>query len=157
MPASAGYSASKAGVEALTNVLREEVRHLGVDVGCGYFAFIATDLVAGQDSHPLGFARMNLPGPLAKTYPVSAVGDAVADGFAQRKRWVLVPKWVGALLVARGLIQALPSPKRGREIAEEMDRRFTEDVGERGVAEASAPVGAGGRAGTNRSQGGASA
>jgi NAD(P)-dependent dehydrogenase (short-subunit alcohol dehydrogenase family) len=151
MPASAGYSASKAGVEALTNVLREEVRHLGVDVGCGYFAFIGTDLVAGQDSHPLGFARSQLPGPLAKTYPVSAVGEAVAEGFAQRKRWVLVPKWVGALLVARGLMQALPSPKRGREIAEEMDRRFLEDVHERGAAEASAPVGAGGRAGMNRS------
>ena len=150
MPASAGYSASKAGVEALTNVLREEVRHLGVDVGCGYFAFIGTDLVSGQDSHPLGFARHQLPGPLAKTYPVSAVGEAVAEGFAQRKRWVCVPKWVSALLVARGIMQALPAPKRGREIAEEMDRRFLEDVRERGVAEASAPVGAGGRAGMNR-------
>jgi NAD(P)-dependent dehydrogenase (short-subunit alcohol dehydrogenase family) len=151
MPASAGYSASKAGVEALTNVLRAEVAHLGVDVGCGYFAFIGTDLVAGQDSHPLGFARAQLPKPLAKTYPVSAVGEAVADGFAERKRWVCVPRWVAALLVARGLMQALPAPKRAREIAAEMDGRFMEDVRERGAAEASAPVGAGGRAGMSRS------
>jgi NAD(P)-dependent dehydrogenase (short-subunit alcohol dehydrogenase family) len=146
VPGSAGYSASKSGVEALTNVLREEVRHLGVDVGCAYFAFIGTDLVAGQDSHPLGFARANLPGPLAKTYPVSKVGDAVADGFAQRKRRVLVPRWVGPLLILRGLLQWLPAPKRAQEIAREMDERFLEDVRERGAEAASAPVGAGGRA-----------
>lgn len=150
MPASAGYSASKAGVEALTNVLREEVRHLGVDVGCAYFAFIGTDLVAGQDSHPLGFARARLPGPLAKTYPVSQVGEAVADGIAQRKRWVLVPRWVGALLLLRGLIQRLPPNRQTEEIVREMDQRFLDDVRERGAAEASAPVGAGGRAGMNR-------
>jgi NAD(P)-dependent dehydrogenase (short-subunit alcohol dehydrogenase family) len=150
MPASAGYSASKSGVEALTNVLREEVRHLGVDVGCAYFAFIGTDLVAGQDSHPLGFARASLPGPLAKTYPVSKVGEAVAEGFAKRKRRVLVPGWIAALLILRGLIQWLPAPKKAQEITRDMDERFQADVLERGAEAASAPVGAGGQAGSIR-------
>jgi hypothetical protein len=54
-------------------------------------------------------------------------------------------------LLLRGLIQRLPANKQTEEIVREMDQRFAEDVRERGAAEASAPVGAGGRAGMNRS------
>src|SRR6187431_3157810 len=46
-PGMAAYSASKAGAEAFANSLRSEVRHLGVDVGVGYFSFIDTDMVRG--------------------------------------------------------------------------------------------------------------
>src|SRR5215211_2433768 len=66
-PGMASYNASKAGAEAFANSLRAEVKHLGVDVGCAYFAFIDTDMVSGSDSHPaLGFARARLPGALGK-------------------------------------------------------------------------------------------
>src|SRR2546430_10610926 len=48
-PGMAGYAASKAGVEALNNALRQELHHLGVDVGVAYFPWLDTDLVSGAE------------------------------------------------------------------------------------------------------------
>ena len=61
-PGPAAYSASKAGAEAFADSLRVEVKHLGVDVGVGYFAFIDTDMVRGGDGRPaLGKLRQDAP------------------------------------------------------------------------------------------------
>ena len=145
-PAMAAYSASKAGAEAFANCLRLEMRHHGVDVGCGYFSWIATDMVAGSDEHPaFGFVRGSLPGLFGRTYPVSAVGDAVARGVERRDRWVVVPGWARAILRARGLIGPLVEREAVRQ-SPEMERRFKADVETRGAEEASAPIGAGGQA-----------
>ncbi len=145
VPGLAAYAASKAGAEAFANALRVELDHLGVKVGVGYFSWIATDMVAGGDAHPaLGFARANLPGPFGKTYPVSLVGDAVADGIERRRRWVTVPNWVRILLALRGMLGPV-FDAGGRRDAAEMDERFARDVAERG-AQASELAGAGGRA-----------
>jgi NAD(P)-dependent dehydrogenase (short-subunit alcohol dehydrogenase family) len=144
------YSASKAGAEAFADSLRVEVNHLGVDVGVGYFAFIDTDMVRGVDAHPaVGSLRAELPGPLGKTYPLSAVGEAVASGIAERRRWVTVPRWARALLVLRGLLAPL-SDRASALGAAEADRLFEQDVEQRGAAAASAPVGAGGEAAHER-------
>ena len=143
-PGMGAYTASKAGAEAFANALRLEVAHLGVDVGVGYFSWIATDLVSSGDQHPaFGFARAQLPGPLGTTHPVSAVGDAMLEGIEQRRRWVVVPRWLRLLLALRGVVPLLDRAARGP--AREMDERFERDVAERG-AEASALVGPGGRA-----------
>ena len=57
-------AASKAGVEAFGDSLRGEVKHLGVDVGVGYFGFIDTDMVRGADAHPaIGKLREQMGGP----------------------------------------------------------------------------------------------
>jgi short-subunit dehydrogenase len=138
------YTASKAGVEAFANALRLEVAHLGVGVGVGYFSWVATDIVAGADAHPaFGFARAKLRGPVGTTHPVSAVADAVLDGIERRRRWVTVPGWLRGLLVLRGVVPLFD--RLARVPAREMDERFERDVAERG-ADASAFVGAGGRA-----------
>jgi NAD(P)-dependent dehydrogenase (short-subunit alcohol dehydrogenase family) len=145
LPGMAAYAASKAGVEAFADSLRVELGHLGVDVGVAYFSWIGRDMVAGADSHPaLGFARAKLPGPFGKTYPVSLVGDAVADAVERRRRRVFVPGWIRAVLALRGLLWPVLYAA-GRRDAAEMDERFARDVAERGP-EASGPVGAGGRA-----------
>ena len=44
------YYAAKAGVEGFADALRMEMRHYGVDVGCGYFGFIDTDMVRAAES-----------------------------------------------------------------------------------------------------------
>jgi NAD(P)-dependent dehydrogenase (short-subunit alcohol dehydrogenase family) len=145
-PGMAAYSAAKAGVEAFADCLRSEVAHLGVDVGCAYFGFIATDMVAGGEAHPAtGFMRERVRGPLAKTHPVSAAGEAVARGIESRNRSVVVPGWARLLLQFRTFVTPLVE-RIYRANVQEMDERFEADVAARGRAEASAPVGAGGAA-----------
>jgi NAD(P)-dependent dehydrogenase (short-subunit alcohol dehydrogenase family) len=145
-PGMSAYAASKAGVEAFGDSLRAEVRHLGVDVGVGYFGFIDTDMVRGADSHPaVGKLRENMGGPLSKTYPLSKAGQAIADGIEGRKRWIVVPSWARAMIVARTVIQPLIE-RQSREQAAEVDAAFIRDIEERGEAAASGPVGPGGQA-----------
>jgi NAD(P)-dependent dehydrogenase (short-subunit alcohol dehydrogenase family) len=145
-PGMAAYSASKAGAEAFANSLRVEVKHLGVDVGVGYFAFIDTDMVRGGDAHPaLGHFREEAGWPFNKTYPLSSAGKAIADGIENRRRWVVVPPWGRALLVLRTALAPLLD-KAGAETAAQADAEFLKDVEERGAAAASGPVGPGGQA-----------
>jgi short-subunit dehydrogenase len=154
-PGMAAYAASKAGAEAFADSLRVEVKWLGVDVGVAYFAFIDTDLVRGADAHPaFGEMRQDAPGPLGKTYPLSAVGRAVVEGMQKRSRWIVVPGWVRAVLVLRTALS--PLIDRGSfDRAAEADQRFQRDVDERGVQAASAPVGMGGEAASEREPAGA--
>jgi NAD(P)-dependent dehydrogenase (short-subunit alcohol dehydrogenase family) len=145
-PGMAAYAASKAGAEAFADSLRTEVKHLGVDVGVGYFGFIDTDLVRGGDAHPtLGGMRRRIRGPLGRTYPVSAVGQAVADGIDQRRRWVVVPGWLRPVLVLRTVLAPVLE-RASLETAAEGDRLFQQDVDSRGTEAASAHVGSGGEA-----------
>ena len=145
-PGMSAYSASKAGAEAFSNSLRAEVKHLGVDVGVAYFSWIDTEMVRGADRHPAyGALRAELPGPLAKTSPVSAVGDAVLDGVARRRRIVAVPGWIRGLIAIRGALPRL-TERTASDAATELDAAFERDVAERGTTEASSPVGAGGEA-----------
>lgn len=144
-PGMASYTASKAGAEAFADSLRSEVKHLGVDVGVGYFSWIDTDLVRGADAHPAyGGLRAKIPGPAGKTHPVSAVGDAVLDGVVRRRRHVVVPGWVRAAIALRGLLPLI-TDRQALKSAPDMDAAFERDVAERG-ADASLPVGPGGQA-----------
>ena len=146
-PGMAAYAASKAGAEAFGNSLRQEVKHLGVDVGVGYFGFIDTDMVRGADSHPaMGNLRHQLSrSPIGKTYPLSDAGQAIAHGIEKRRRWIVVPPWTRALLVLRTALAPLAERGSG-DFAAEADRLFEADVAERGAAAASKPVGPGGHA-----------
>ena len=145
-PGMAAYSASKAGAEAFADSLRVEVKHLGVDVGVGYFHFIDTDMVRGGDEHPaLGHLRKEAGWPFNKTYPLSQAGKAIADGIEKRNRWVVVPPWARALLVLRTAL-APAFDRAAADTAAEADALFMRDVEERGAAAASGPVGPGGQA-----------
>jgi NAD(P)-dependent dehydrogenase (short-subunit alcohol dehydrogenase family) len=150
-PGMAAYAASKAGAEAFADSLRVELKHRGVDVGVGYFSWIDTDMVRGADAHPATRGlRKELPGPLDKTYPATAVGKAVANGIEQRRRWVVVPAWSRGLLVLRTALAPLIE-RAWSERAAESDRLFERDIEDRGVEDASAPVGAGGQAASGSS------
>ena len=149
-PAMGAYAASKAGVEAFADSVRAELKHLGVDVGVGYFSWIDTDMVRGADRHPVyGQLRANLPGPLGKTYPVSAVGKAILQGIEKRRRWVVVPRWLPLILLNRGWLWAVTEAATLREVPA-MDSGYEQLVAERGREEASAAIGAGGEADRER-------
>src|ERR687888_471572 len=107
-PAMSAYCASKAGVEAFANCLRQEVHHLGVDIGVAYFSWIATDLVAAGDEHPAFlYFRSQLRGATGKTYPLSDAADAVERGIERRAKRIVAPGWVRGLLAARGIVGGL--------------------------------------------------
>jgi NAD(P)-dependent dehydrogenase (short-subunit alcohol dehydrogenase family) len=149
-PGMSAYAASKAGAEAFADSLRSEVRYLGVDVGVGYFSFADTEMVRGADSHPaVGSVRGETGRPISRTYPVSAVGRAVAEGIEKRRRWVLVPGWLRALLVLRTALAPV-FERAAFERAARMDRLFQADIEGRGAEAVSAPVGAGGEAARRR-------
>jgi NAD(P)-dependent dehydrogenase (short-subunit alcohol dehydrogenase family) len=128
------YGASKAGLEHLLNVLRIEVRHLGVDVGVAYFSWIDTDMVRGGEAQFPAFARMRagLRGPAGKTLPVSAAADAIVRGVERRSRRVVAPGFVGALYRLRGLVPELLD-RQAAQMAPDVDRFTADVVAERGA------------------------
>ncbi len=102
------YAASKAGVEALTNSLRQETAPSGARVGCAYFGFIDTDLVRASFAQaPNKSAKDRAPGFLSNPVPVSRAVDAIERGVACRSARVWAPRWVGPILTLRGLLQPL--------------------------------------------------
>ena len=134
-PAGLGaYAASKAGLEQLLDVLRVEVRHLGVDVGVAYFSWIDTEMVRGVSRHHPGFAaiREGLRGPASRTLPVAAAAEAIARGVERRSRRVIAPGFVGLLYRLRGLIPEVldrESSKAGPTV----EQHTAELVAERGA------------------------
>src|SRR5690606_25506744 len=79
------YAASKAGVEALSNALRQELRPSGVRVGCAYFGFIDTDLVRASFAHPsTKVAQGAMPGFVRRPVPLSVALDAIERGVERR-------------------------------------------------------------------------
>jgi NAD(P)-dependent dehydrogenase (short-subunit alcohol dehydrogenase family) len=136
------YGASKAGLEQLLNVLRLEVRHLGVDVGVAYFSWIDTDMTRGAESRHAGFAAMRkgLRGPAGKTLPVGAAADAIVRGVQRRSRRVVAPGFVGVLFRLRGLIPELVD-REAVKVAPDFDRFTAEMVAERGTFAAGLPPG----------------
>ena len=128
------YGASKAGLEHLLNVVRIEVRHLGVDVGVAYFSWIDTDMVRGAEGQHPGFAAMRrgMRGPAGRTLPVGKAADAIVEGVQKRSRKVIAPGFVGALYRLRGLVPELIDREASKS-APDVDRFTAEMVAERGA------------------------
>ena len=141
-PGMSAYAATKAGVEAMGDALRGEVKHLGVDVGVAYYSWIETDMVRGADTHPAAqFMRAKLRGPAAKTYTVEQAGEITAAGIEARARRIVVPKGFRSLLVGRMLMARLTELQANR-YAKEFIPLLEADTS----ADAAAAVGAGGAA-----------
>jgi NAD(P)-dependent dehydrogenase (short-subunit alcohol dehydrogenase family) len=137
-PAFNAYGASKAGIEAFANSLRQEVRHLGVDVGVAYYSWIATNLVTQTESENAGFAalRAEMQPPLHKTYPTSQAADATLRGIERRARQVAHPRWLVAFSLLRGVLQPLVE-RQYRETAQRVVDAAESDVARRGSVAAS--------------------
>ncbi len=102
------YTTAKAGVEALSDALRMETAPSGAKVGCAYFGFIDTDLVRASFAQPsTERVRDNSPSFLTKPAPVSKAVDAIERGIERRAARLWSPRWIGAMIAARGLIQPL--------------------------------------------------
>jgi NAD(P)-dependent dehydrogenase (short-subunit alcohol dehydrogenase family) len=106
-PLLGAYSASKAGVEAMANSLRIELRPSGARVGVGYFAELATDMTErgfGTEAAARLFQGSRL---MSRVAPLEVGIDALERGIARRSRRVVAPRWVGPVLPIRMLAQRL--------------------------------------------------
>jgi NAD(P)-dependent dehydrogenase (short-subunit alcohol dehydrogenase family) len=126
------YTAAKAGVEALTDALRQEMAPSGVGVGCAYFGFIDTDLVRASFAQPSAqIMSEQMPAFLRNPAPLSQAIDAIERGVENRSARVWTPRWVGAMMLMRGALQPLLERRAGDEsgrLAEAM--RVAEASGE---------------------------
>jgi NAD(P)-dependent dehydrogenase (short-subunit alcohol dehydrogenase family) len=149
IPGLAAYNVSKAGVEAMGNSLRVELKHLGVDVGVAHMTFVDTDMVRGADEHPV-FGKLRTKLPLAgRVYPLELAVEKFAQGIRRRSRVVHVPGWIGPLKIFRALIPHVVE-LGARFNVPKADRAALADIQARGVAESSRASGAGGRADSER-------
>ena len=99
------YAVSKAGVEALGRALRAELGPHGATAGVAYFGFIDTKLVRDAFEDPITQGiREGLPGFISRPLPVGRAGAAVVRGLERRSARVMVPRWVPAMQVLRGLL-----------------------------------------------------
>jgi NAD(P)-dependent dehydrogenase (short-subunit alcohol dehydrogenase family) len=126
------YTAAKSGVEALTDALRMEMAPNGTQVGCAYFGFIDTDLVRASFAQPSAqLMTGKMPAFMRNPAPLSKAIDAIERGVEDRAARVWAPRWVGAMMLLRGLLQPLSeraAAKDSAELAEVM--RMAETSGE---------------------------
>jgi NAD(P)-dependent dehydrogenase (short-subunit alcohol dehydrogenase family) len=102
------YTTAKAGVEALTDALRMETAPSGARVGCAYFGYLDTDLVRAGFAQPSAQAITGqMPAFMRNPAPLSKGIDAIERGVERRSARVWAPRWVGPMLLLRGLLQPL--------------------------------------------------
>jgi NAD(P)-dependent dehydrogenase (short-subunit alcohol dehydrogenase family) len=124
-PLHGAYAASKAGVEALSDVLRIELAADGVEVGVAYFPYIDTPMVRDAFSTPVGgdlWERVTFP--LSHKVPVERAGQAMVNGIERRARRVYTPAWVRPALIARSLLPRVVEAQMRRAAVHEVVARF---------------------------------
>jgi len=105
-PLQAQYTASKAGIWAMCDSVRLEVRRLGVGVGTIHPTFFATAMMDEVLADPAGVKIWggNSKG-LWKMVPLQAVVDGVIRGIERRKDLIVIPSKNGLVARAPGLFR----------------------------------------------------
>jgi NAD(P)-dependent dehydrogenase (short-subunit alcohol dehydrogenase family) len=139
-PGMSAYCAAKAGVEALSDCLRIEMKPFDVAVGVAYFLFLDTDMVndSERESPLLRRAKEEMPRFLSRTYPLPPAIDEVVAAIAERRRRVAYPRW---FLKALAIRQLMASPLAERQTAKNVPdamREYDLMVAERGASAAAA-------------------
>ncbi|MEV0296657.1 SDR family NAD(P)-dependent oxidoreductase [Nocardia sp. NPDC050710] len=127
LPLAGAYSASKAGAEVLGHTLRNEIRHTGAKVGVAYFAELDTDMTTrgfGTAAARSILGRSTVSG----VAPLGPAIDAVERAIARRKRQVVAPWWVAAVLPVRPIAQRVIDIALRRGVAGALDIARSEDA-----------------------------
>lgn len=124
------YSASKAGVEAFTRALRQEVGFRGVAAGAIHPSWIDTDMVRDSERDLASFReiRAKLPWPASSTTSVDLCAKAIVDGIEQRKARVFVPRGVSLLYWFRSLVTSAAGERAVTKEAAEMVPRMESEI-----------------------------
>lgn len=138
-PGMSAYAATKAGVEAMSNALRVEIAHLGVDVGTIHPTWIATPMVTDLDDEVRSWARLRkaMMPPFRKTYPPQRAAQDIARGFERRASRICSPPFVRAAHVLRPALSTRAFDWNLRAAAPEIERLFIEQSAQGGAGQAS--------------------
>lgn len=144
LPLMGAYSASKAGVEALGNTLRIELRPSGARVGVAYFSELDTDMTSrGFGTEAARKLTKNL-GPILRVAPLESGIRALEHGIARRSKRIVAPPRVRFVLPLRMALQpvidrvAQRGLAQGLEIARGEHAPLTTELPEAGPPAASA-------------------
>lgn len=106
-PLLASYAASKAGVAALCDVLRLEMRARGVTVGSVHPAIFRTPMIGDALSSPAATELVNDFTGVFKTVPLETVVDEIVRGIERRAARTVIPRQHRPTALVPGLVQAL--------------------------------------------------
>ncbi len=128
LPLMSAYCASKAAVESLGDSLRIELRPSGARVGVAYYAELDTDMTS-RGFATKAAARMSAGGHgRLSVSPVEPAIDALERGIERRSRRIVSPRWVGAILPFRGIVQRLAELETRRGLGQTLEVAREEDV-----------------------------
>lgn len=107
-PLNGPYVASKAGVWALADATRLELRHHGVDVGSAHPTFFETPMMDDVHADPAGRRLWggNTSG-LWKMIPLDEVVATIVDGIERRKPLIVAPKSNSLFARIPGLVRPI--------------------------------------------------
>lgn len=107
-PYQAAYAASKAGIAALGDSLRIELRDSGATVGQIYFGAVDTEHFRTGMAHPLmQRATRRIPASFTRAAPVAEAASEVRTAIEQRRRTAVFPRSARPMLLAPQLIRPM--------------------------------------------------
>ena len=107
-PLHGAYAATKAGVWALCDATRMEVRHRGVTVGSVHPTFFKTPMLDGVHADPAGqIIWGGNSGGLWKMVDIDDVVDGVVRGIERRSKVIVVPRRNTIVSLVPGLMRPL--------------------------------------------------
>ncbi len=105
-PLLASYAASKAGVAAMTDVVRLEMRAVGVTVGSVHPVIFRTPMIGDALSSPAAVELVKDFTGAFKTVELDTVVDEIVRGIERRAKRTVVPRQHGPTALIPGLAQA---------------------------------------------------
>jgi NAD(P)-dependent dehydrogenase (short-subunit alcohol dehydrogenase family) len=134
-PGFSAYSATKAGVEAMSNALRVEVAHLGVQVCTIHPTWIGTDMVREAEGSLRAYTRLRqaMRPPFKRTLPVEQAVSDIVSGFERRQRRICSPRYMQVAHLLRPALTTRLFERDWRAAAPDINRLFAEDIQSRGA------------------------
>jgi len=105
-PLLASYAASKAAVAAMADVVRLEMRAVGVTVGSVHPVIFRTPMIGDALTSPAAVELVRDFTGAFKTVELDTVVDGIVRGIERRARRIVIPRQHGAAALVPGLAQA---------------------------------------------------
>jgi NAD(P)-dependent dehydrogenase (short-subunit alcohol dehydrogenase family) len=106
-PLQASYAASKAGVWALCDCIRLEVRHLGVGIGSIHPTFFKTPMMDHVTADPAGNKLWNGNSGMWRMIDIELVVRGIVRGIERRSDFVVIPRFAEYIAKRAGLFRKI--------------------------------------------------